>query len=237
MDNEARKLVAGLGDDQHEGPKLRMRVFLFGVVILFLLVLYSALPIARKYSDVGGLVPMYIGLTVFCFILQHEYQPRRQQFGLSLAALRPRRMLTWAGAGLALTGADLGFIYGFGYLVLIMLPPHHAFSVGLQPLSRVVRQPFDLMIAVVIGPVLEELFTRGYLYLILRQNWGRRRAALVSSVVFAAMHLGEPLVAVVFFFTSLIYIYLDNKARSLAPSIAAHASYNVVLSMIRFRLI
>jgi len=232
INNKAQRLVAGLGDDQPEGPKLDMTVFLFGVAIL----LFGGLYYAAFKSEAGGDLVIYGSLTAFCVILQREYQPRLRQFGLSRVPLRSRKTLAWVEAGLALTAADLGFIFGLGYLALVLLPPHHTVTAGLQPLSRVVRRPFGLMVAVVIGPVLEELFTRGYLYLVLRQNLGRRRAALISSTVFAVMHIDKPLVAVVFFFTSLIYIYLDNKARSLAPSIAAHASYNLILSVITFHL-
>lgn len=85
-----------------------------------------------------------------------------------------------------------------------------------------------------IGPFLEELLFRGYLYLIFRQNWGRRWAALISSAIFAIGHFGNAFVAVDVFFTSLLDIYLDNKARSLAPSTVGHAAYNLVLSVIRF---
>jgi membrane protease YdiL (CAAX protease family) len=57
---------------------------------------------------------------------------------------------------------------------------------------------------------------------------------LISSAIFAAGHLGNVLVLVDAFWVSLLDIYLDNKARSLAPSIADHVSYNFVLAVIKF---
>lgn len=235
IDEREPRLVIALGDDQQEGPKLRMRALLFGVVIFFLiLAIYLTLPIPKKYSGLGGYIALYVGLGVFCYILQDEYRPRLRQFGLSRDVLRCRRTHAWIAAGLVLGGANLGLIYGSGYLVSVMGLLHHTFTPGLQPLSRILRQPFRPLIIGVIAPTLEELFFRGYLYLVLRQNWGRRRAALISSAVFAACHFWNALFALRVFFGSLLDIYLDNKARSLAPSIADHASYNLVLSVIRF---
>lgn len=233
-EGEAR-LVAALGDEQQEWPRLRMRALVFGVVIYFLLLaLYLTLHVAKKYSRLGDDVALCVGLAVFCYILQDEYRPRLRQFGLSREVLRSKRTLAWIGPGIVLAGANLGFIFGVVYLVPVMGPPHHAPTLGLHPLSRIFGQPFNPLILGVIDPVLEELFFRGYLYLVVRQNWGRRWAALISSVVFAACHLWNVLFAVSVFFVSLVDIYLDNKARSLAPSIANHVLYNLVLSVVRF---
>jgi|SRR5690348_11968462 membrane protease YdiL (CAAX protease family) len=232
-DQEPR-LVVRLGDDPDKGPKLSVKVFLFTALIFFflLVVLSGALPASE--SETGGDLVYLMGMTAFCIVLQHEYQPRLRQFGLIHPPLRTRETLTLVGAGLAVTAAELGFIFVPDYVLSIMLPPHSDFTVRLQPLGHIMRHPLDLLTVVVAGPVLEELFTRGYLYLVLRQNWGRRCAALISSVIFAALHIDKPLVAFVTFFLSLIYVYLDNKARSLVPSMAAHASYNLVLSVIMF---
>lgn len=235
ISNEEQRLIAGFGGGQRGGPRLDFTVFFLGVAVFFLLgVACYGLLVPEKWSGIGGLVVVYVGLAAFCFVLQREYRPRLSQFGLSRATLLSRRTLAWSGVGLALTGAELGFIYGLSYFVSVTLPPHRAPIPGLQPFGQTVRQPFGFLITVAIGPVLEELFIRGYLYLLLRQNWGRRRAALISSGIFAVLHAGVPLLAAILFAVSLAYIYLDNKAESLAPSIAAHASYNFVLGIIMF---
>lgn len=234
IDEREPRLVVALGGDHRQGPKLRMRALLFGVVIFFLiLAIYLTLPIPAKYSGLGVDIALYFGLGVFCYILQDEYRPRLRQFGLSRDILRSRRTHAWMAAGLALGVTNLGLIYGSGYLMSVMGPLHHAFTPGVQPLGRILRQPFRPLVFGIIAPTLEELFFRGYLYLVFRQNWGRRRAALISSAIFAAVHLRNGLFDLYVFFGSLLDIYLDNKARSLAPSIADHASYNLVLSVIR----
>jgi len=228
------RLVVALGDDGHEGPKLSIKVVILAglILLLFSLWLYALLPASE--SQRGGDIIYLIGMVAFCVVLQHEYQPRLRQFGLSREVLRSRRTLAWIGAGIALAGANFGFIYGVVSLGSVMGPPHHAPTIGLRPPSRIFGRPSEFLLIGVIGPFLEELLFRGYLYLVFRQNWGRRWAALISSAVFAACHLWNVLFAAEIFFVSLLDIYLDNKARSLAPSIVGHALYNLVLSVIRF---
>jgi len=228
------RLAVALGDDGHEGPKLSIKVVILAglILILFSLWLYGLLPASE--SQRGGDLVYLIATIAFCLVLQHEYQPRLWQFGLSREVLRSRRTLAWIGLGIALAGANFGFIYGVVSLGSVMGPPHHVPTLGLLPTGRILGQPFDLLVDSLIGPFLEELLFRGYLYLVFRQNWGQRWAALISSAVFAACHLWSVLFAVEVFLGSLVDIYLDNKARSLAPSIAGHALYNLVLRVIRF---
>ncbi len=210
-----------------------MTIFVVGLVVSFLLIcFYAFLPIPPKYSGAGISVLTYAGLGVFCFVLQREYRPRAEQLGLRVAMLLRGRALIWTVFGVAFTAAELASMYWFAELLFSTLRPHYIFSVQAQA-SSISRRPIAFLISAAVGPVLEELFCRGYLYLVLRQNWGRRWAALVSSGVFAALHLTNILLAVVVFFASLAYVFLDNRAKSLAPSVVAHASYNVVLSLFK----
>jgi membrane protease YdiL (CAAX protease family) len=222
-----------LGDGQQDGPKLDMTIFVVGLVLYFVLIsFYAVLPVPPKYSGTGISVVTYVGLSMFCLVLQQEYRPRAEQLGLRISTLLRWRTLIWAVIGVAFTVVELGAMYWFAEILFSTLSPHHTFSIQVQA-SRTFHHPFDFLISAAVGPALEELFCRGYLYLVLRQNWGRQWAAVVSSGVFAALHLTNALLAVVVFFASMVYVYLDNKARSLAPSIVAHASYNVVLSLLK----
>ncbi|TAM84113.1 MAG: CPBP family intramembrane metalloprotease [Acidobacteria bacterium] len=230
INEEEPRLVVGLGGEPQKGPKLSMKAFLFGVVVLLFGGLCSV--ISKSWAD--GVLFLYVGYTALCFVLQHEYRPRLRQFGLSRGVLWSRRTLAWIGPGLALAGAELIFLYGTAYLVSALGPSRHTLMVGVQPLGRIIQHPFEPLIIGVIGPILEELLFRGYLYLVLRQNWGRRWAALVSSAIYAACHLGNVLFMAKVFVVSVLDIYLNNKARSLAPSIAEHASYNLILSVVTF---
>lgn len=236
INNESQRLVAALGSEQREGPKLDMSMFVVGLAIIVLLMCFSVvLPVSGRTSDRVAITIQYGGLAMLFFFLQGEYRPRADQLGLRLATLARRRVLLWASGGIAFTAVELGLMYGFAELVLSTLPRHHVFSVNLS-LPNLFEHPFDLLITALVGPILEELLFRGYLYLVFRQNWGPRRAALVSSALFSVVHLPMVFLVVISFFVSLIYLYLNNKAKSLAPSVAAHSSYNAVLWLLKSNL-
>jgi membrane protease YdiL (CAAX protease family) len=83
-----------------------------------------------------------------------------------------------------------------------------------------------------IAPVTEEVLCRGYFYLILRQNWGGRAAALISSAAFALIHVGHGFDRIWIFAISLVYVYANNRARSLVPSLASHVAGNALVLLL-----
>jgi membrane protease YdiL (CAAX protease family) len=235
INSATQRLVVALGDDERRGPKLGLvRFLVVGFVLFTVFMGCVSYLFPQWYSDTD--VMICGGEAVFCVVAQLEYRPRASQFGLHTGRVWSGTVLKWVAVGIMLTASVLGLIYGSGYILMSTSPPYHGFTAGLQPLSHILRHPLDFLLSVAVGPVLEELLFRGHLYLVLRQNWGRRWAALVTSLVFAVLHPVNVLLAVIIFFTSLIWIYMDNKAKSLAPSIAAHVSYNLVLNVIRFTL-
>lgn len=81
------------------------------------------------------------------------------------------------------------------------------------------------MTMVILGPPLEEVIFRGYLFRYLDSVIGFKLAAFVSALVFALSHfyiLGLPM----FFLIGLILAYLVHKYDSLWPSIFVHVLYN-----------
>ena len=90
-----------------------------------------------------------------------------------------------------------------------------------------------LLLGAVIVPFAEELFFRGYLYAGLRQPWGPVVAALVSSVLFALLHL-TPSVLLPIFCMSLVLTWLYERSDSLWPSIALHGSINGLAFLVAY---
>ncbi|HEY6089638.1 MAG TPA: type II CAAX endopeptidase family protein [Gemmatimonadaceae bacterium] len=80
----------------------------------------------------------------------------------------------------------------------------------------------------------EELFIRGYVFAVLRRNWGWKMALIVSSVVFGLLHAWNPgadaesilAVTVAGFFLGAIFL----ATRSLYAAGAAHFAWNWVMS-------
>lgn len=98
-----------------------------------------------------------------------------------------------------------------------------------------------IVLQVTLGPVLEELIFRGYLFALLR--WSFRRAfkrvpppsaiVLTTAVVFALVHLAQPGVGCLQLAcaaaTGTMYGWHRCRSRSTAPAAASHAAYNLTL--------
>ena len=82
-------------------------------------------------------------------------------------------------------------------------------------------------VVVLVAPAGEEMFFRGFLYKGLRRRlpvWG---AALISAVVFGAVHV-YPLLIPALFVVGVGLALLYERRQSLLAPIAAHATFNVV---------
>ena len=93
-----------------------------------------------------------------------------------------------------------------------------------------------ITLQVTLGPVLEEIVFRGYLFAFLM--WalrGRRHhlVAVLAAVIFAAVHLAQPGVSwlqlVCITSTGTLYGWIRCRSGSTAPAAVSHAAYNLTL--------
>ena len=77
------------------------------------------------------------------------------------------------------------------------------------------------------GPLAEEVFFRGFIFAGLVRRLGVRRAALLSSVIFALVH-SDPRVMVPIFVTGMLLAWLYYKTGSIWSSFAAHSMQNAL---------
>lgn len=86
------------------------------------------------------------------------------------------------------------------------------------------------VVAVGIAPIAEEIFFRGFIYLPIRQRFGITSGVLVSSILFAAVHIltygFEVGFIVPLFVMAVVMAILREKSGSTRPCILAHASFN-----------
>lgn len=71
----------------------------------------------------------------------------------------------------------------------------------------------------------EEVFFRGFLYAGLRERWGVGWAMLISSAIFAALHV-LPSVMLPIFMMGVVFCWLYERTSSLWPAVALHATMN-----------
>jgi membrane protease YdiL (CAAX protease family) len=84
----------------------------------------------------------------------------------------------------------------------------------------------ELLEGVVVAPIVEEIVCRGLIYATLRARFGPWPAALLSSGLFAALHLYEPVGFAILFGGAVVSALVYERTRSLVPSIAGHAVNN-----------
>jgi membrane protease YdiL (CAAX protease family) len=88
--------------------------------------------------------------------------------------------------------------------------------------------PWWLLIAgVIVAPVVEEIFFRGFAFAGLRNRYSWRKAAVISSLLFASVHL-QPAALIPIFILGLIFSYLYYRSGSIMPAILMHVSTNAL---------
>lgn len=87
---------------------------------------------------------------------------------------------------------------------------------------------YSVILACVLGPVVEELFFRGFVYGAVKKRWGMRVAMIASACFFAYVH--QSFFAIVpIFFLGIVLAYVREKRGGLVSSIVMHSMHNSVL--------
>jgi membrane protease YdiL (CAAX protease family) len=127
------------------------------------------------------------------------------------------------GCGLMVLSAGFNFCYGL-FLALFELEAQP----DLVPVFTELSSPWWLLVAgVLVAPVVEDVFFRGFVFAGLRQRYGWRIAALLSAALFALVHL-QPLAVVPIFILGYIFAYLYQRSHSIWPAIVMHVSTNAL---------
>ncbi len=97
----------------------------------------------------------------------------------------------------------------------------------------------DLVLsAVVAAPFIEEIFFRSFLFQGLRQGYGWKKAAVISALIFAIMHL-QLAVLLPSFLLGLVLAIVYNRANSIWPGIILHFMLNamgICMILVSYRL-
>lgn len=88
-----------------------------------------------------------------------------------------------------------------------------------------------VLMTVLIAPVVEEIFFRGFIYPALRDKIGITWAAVLSSFIFALFH-GDPWLIAPMMLLGLALVHLLEREGSLWPAIFLHAIYNLTTILI-----
>ena len=118
--------------------------------------------------------------------------------------------------------------YIFPSFVIFMLFDYPPVILWRGDFEALLANGINTVMIVVIAPVIEEIFFRGFLLNRWWRNYGMRKTMFFSSIAFAALHV-EIIGAIVFgIVLSLIYV----KTKSLIGPIIAHVSNNAIVFLV-----
>ncbi len=211
-------------------------VLITGVVVLTSTVLLAVLgiPSARAERDPLGTAILLLGqLVIDAGAVGVAAWLSLGRYGLSPAAwglrrARPVSAPAVAGVLVAAFGTLLGYQALVSALGLDALKPESNVPQGLFEHPSVV--PLTLLV-VVVAPLAEEMFFRGFLFQGLRRALGTHGAALLSGFAFAAIHItGGNLIGLLIPFTVIGYLFavLLASTGSLWNAILVHFAFNLV---------
>ena len=95
--------------------------------------------------------------------------------------------------------------------------------------------PVMIIVIAVIGPILEEFVFRRVIFGSFFQVWGFWLSAIVSAIVFAAIHFDFTHI-LLYTICGLIFAFLYYKTKRLLTSIVAHILLNSYVSVINFNI-
>jgi membrane protease YdiL (CAAX protease family) len=148
-----------------------------------------------------------------------------------------------ASSGVVAASAALGASIALSvvYAIFRYLPPHAGQHFG--PMVEAFAKPgasrlLLAAIAVAVAPPAEEFLFRGVLLRGIAHSWGMTTAVVITTLTFIALHVPEvygywpALIGISLMATIAVTIRLAT--RSLAPSIALHAAYNLALVVMAY---
>lgn len=89
-----------------------------------------------------------------------------------------------------------------------------------------------LLIAVVVGPILEELVYRGFLYRAWERQWGWVRAMLATAILFGLVHPSHMVSAAI---GSIVYVAVLRRTGTIWGPIAVHSAFNLAVNLPAFQ--
>lgn len=195
-----------------------------GLLVLWFVLALGSVLLARFLDlplDVGLVITLMEALLL---LPVWALTVRKYKVGLGVLGLRRfRAVMLLLAVGLLAVAYTFNIFYALIMMLLGVNP-----SLDLINLVSELEHPWLLALGgVVVAPLAEELFFRGFVFAGLRERYGWVKAALISAAAFSLLHL-QPVQALPIFLLGFIFALLYEKSRSLWPAIAMHATVNAI---------
>jgi len=163
-------------------------------------------------------------LVVLVYMVMFVEGKFHQRFWTAIRWISPRRY--WP----ALVVLGVAMVSLQGLERFFRLPQHVPMEDFLStPLMAILTGVF----AITLGPLMEELFFRGFLYPVIARRTGVAAAVLATSVAFGFIHAAQLAFAwglvLIIFVVGLVLTLVRAKTGSVAASFVVHVTYNTTL--------
>ncbi len=120
-----------------------------------------------------------------------------------------------------------------GTYILIMLHNVLLMLFGIAPQGEYLSEFFStgesvglfVFVGVVLAPLVEEIFFRGFLFGGLQQKYGWKKSAVISAAIFSIGHL-QIAILLPAFLLGLVFAYLYHRSKSIFPGMILHLIVN-----------
>jgi membrane protease YdiL (CAAX protease family) len=141
----------------------------------------------------------------------------------------------------SILAVGLGLLFAFyvfnGFYASLLSDFGLRVQADLTPVFRQLSTPWPLFVAVVlVGPVAEETFFRGFVFTGLRSRYDWRVAAAISAALFAAAHL-ELTFFIPAFALGFLFAYLYQRSNSIWPGLIFHMLLNGIALTVAYSLL
>lgn len=218
-------MAAGLGLGIVVVRLLLQALAFFGVPLAYLdETIYNAVVMAVLYVVVTAVI-------VSVPWLVRNYRTTKEELGLT-------RLVSWGDIGMAMLSVVVYFLLAWLFLAAAKqlfpaLDLAQAQETGFSSIKVYYQYALALAALVVVVPVIEEILFRGYFYGKLRRLMPLWVAALVTSLVFAAVH-GQWNVAIDTFALSLVLCALREVTGTIWAGILLHMFKNAIAFYVLF---
>lgn len=149
---------------------------------------------------------------------------RKYQRSWDSLGLRKFDLTTMAiGCGLMI----LTFAFNFFYNLALLFNNIESHFDASNIFANVSSPWLVFLTGIVIAPLVEEIFFRGFIYTGLREKYGWIAAALISAGLFALAHI-QPLTMPPIFLMGLVFAYLYQRTQSIWPAVIMHLATNTL---------
>ena len=185
-------------------------------------------PLALAITLIGTIGVQIVLFSIVYFFTISKYKISWQDFGFQM----PRRGGFW----LPLVLVGLAYVVIFSYTGIMesigpdYLRPDES-TIPEKAFNANIALPFALLLAVLIAPISEEVFFRGFIFRAIESRWGVIIGATVSGLLFSLVHFNLG-VFIPFCVIGMLFSFGYIYSKSLLTNITAHLLYNLIGALV-----